>query len=86
MEPTNPESEKELSDEDWINDRMKRLVASQESTDDFNNILLKGMTRTEMRAFCLGVKAGKHASARTVLDELSKKAMETALVIDPFIK
>jgi len=85
MEPS-PEIEKELSDEDWINDRMKRLVASQESTDDFNNILLKGMTKTEMRAFCLGVRAGKHASARTVLDELSKKAMETALVIDPFIK
>ena len=86
MEPTNPESEKELSDEDWITDRMTRLAASKETPQDVEKILLEGMTANEQRAFCLGVRAGKHASARILMDGLNKKVMETILEVDPYMK
>lgn len=74
------------ADEDWINDRMIRLVTSKETPGDVEKILLQGMTATEERAFCLGVRAGKHASARILMNSLNTKVMETILEVDPYMK
>lgn len=83
-QPTDSDHDK--ADENWINDRMTRLVESKETPGDAEKILLQGMTATEERAFCLGVRAGKHASARILMDGLNKKVMETILEVDPYMK
>ena len=81
-----PENIRDKNDEDWITDRMTRLVASKETPQDVEKILLEGMTAGEERAFCLGVRAGKHASARILMDGLNRKVMETIMEIDPYMK
>lgn len=74
------------SDEEWINDRMKRLVETEETTDDIQDILLEGMSDSEIRAFCLGVRAGKHASARLLVINLSDIVNNVVMTIDPYRK
>jgi hypothetical protein len=86
MIPPENQSSQDEQDEAWINDRMARLVASPETPEDIQKILLEGLTESEMRAFCLGVRAGKHASARILMDGLKTKMMETILEVDPYMK
>lgn len=74
------------ADEAWIEKRMRQLANSKESTEDYKRILLSGMTEGEQRAFCLGVRAGKHQAAQVVFNMSADHARATALAIDPYIK
>ena len=74
------------ADEAWIEERMLQLANSKESTDDYERILLRDMTEGEQRAFCLGVRAGKHQAAQVVFNMSADHARATALAIDPYIK
>jgi len=73
-------------DEVWINDRMNRLAATKETSSDIERILLEGMSEGEIRAFCLGVRAGKHASARLLVANLSDVVNNVVIAIDPYRK
>lgn len=73
------------ADEAWIAERMQQLARSKESVEDYEH-LLSDMTDAEKRAFCLGVRAGKHQAAQIVFNMSADHARATALVIDPYIE
>lgn len=75
-----------IADEKWINIRMQKVADSQGSPDELEEILLKDMTHNEIRAFCLGVRAGKHNAALTFLNESASTARELARKIDEYMK
>ncbi len=81
-------SQKVIPDEDavWIEERMAAVANSQGRSQDFEDILLAGMTPGEERAFCLGVRAGKHQSALVVLQMIREFGPKMALELDPYIK
>jgi len=73
-------------DDDYIEDRMKRFADSSNSLVDVQNILTEGMGETELRAFSLGVRAGKHWAAIKVAEEMHKTSNDIMRKIDPHIK
>jgi hypothetical protein len=79
---------KELPDDDaaWINERMAAVANSQGRSQDFEDILLAGMTPGEERAFCLGVRAGYHQAALVVLQMVREFGPAVAKKLDPYIK
>ena len=79
---------KKLLDEDaaWIDERMAAVANSQGRSQDFEDILLAGMTPGEERAFCLGVRAGYHQSALVVLQMIREFGPNVARKLDPYIK
>jgi len=79
---------KKLLDEDetWIAGRMAAVANSQGRSQDFEDILLAGMTPGEERAFCLGVRAGYHQSALVVLQMIREFGPTVARKLDPYIK
>lgn len=79
---------KELPDEDaqWVEERMAAVANSQGRPQDFEDILLAGMTPGEERAFCLGVRAGKHQSALVVLQMIREFGPKMAKELDPYIR
>ena len=85
MTPPEPEASID-ADEEWIEKKMQQLANSKESAEDYERILLNDMTKGEQRAFCLGVRAGKHQAAQVVFNMSADHARATALVIDPYIK
>jgi len=85
MTPPEPEASIDV-DEEWIEKKMQQLANSKESAEDYERILLNDMTKGEQRAFCLGVRAGKHQAAQVVFNMSADHARATALVIDPYIK
>jgi hypothetical protein len=78
----------ELPDEDaaWVEDRMTRMANSAGRMEDLETILLAGMTPGEERAFCLGVRSGKHWAAILVLQAVREFGPEVAKTLDPYIK
>jgi hypothetical protein len=88
LRPVGDRPPKELPDEDaqWIEERMARVANSQGRSQDFEDILLAGMTPGEERAFCLGVRAGKHQSALVVLQMIREFGPKVAKELDPYIK
>ena len=77
-----------LPDEDaqWVEDRMARMANSAGSMEDLETILLAGMSPTEERAFCLGVRVGKHWAAILVMQMVRNFGPEMAKALDPYIK
>lgn len=75
-----------ISDEKWINLRMRAMADSTGSPEELEEILLKGMDHNEIRAFCLGVRAGKHNAALTFINMSATNAKSIAKEIDPYTK
>ncbi len=77
---------REVDDETWINDRMLKMADSDGTPEELAEILLEGMTPTEQRAFCLGVRAGKHNAASVFLTSSGRIVKEIAKEIDPYMR
>lgn len=75
-----------MDDRDYIEDRMRRFANSSNSLDDVKSILTEGMGDEELRAFALGVRAGKHWSAQEVVDQLRTMSNQITRKIDPYIE
>jgi hypothetical protein len=75
-----------MDDVDYVEDRMKRFANSSNSLEDINKILVEGMGDIELRAFTLGVRAGKHWAAIEVAEQMHKMSNDIMRRIDPYIK
>jgi hypothetical protein len=75
-----------MDDAEYINDRMERFANSSNSQSDVKSILVEDMGELELRAFALGVRAGKHWAASHLMMKLSSIGREIAEDMDPYIK
>ena len=78
----------ELPDKDaqWVEERMAKMANSAGTVKDLETILLVGMTPGEQRAFCLGVRAGKHWAAILVMQMVREFGLSVAKTLDPYMK
>ncbi len=86
LPPSDEGQDSQVDDETWVNNRMQKMADSKGTPEELASILLEGMTPKEQRAFCLGVRAGKHNAASTFLTASGKIVREIAKEIDPYMR
>ena len=70
-----------------IEDRMRRFVKCDGSLQSVSNVLCNGLNDREQEALALGIRAGKHSAAVTVMRELQSEVGDVvAQKIDPYIR
>ena len=67
--------------------RMRRFVKCDGSPQSISNVLCDGLTDREQEALALGIRAGKHSAAITVIRELRSEVGDlVAQKIDPYLE
>lgn len=70
-----------------IEDRMRKFVKCDGSPQSISDVLCDGLSDREQEALALGIRAGKHSAAVTVMRELRSEVGDlVAQKIDPYLK